>query len=327
MKTVIIIGNCNSNKEVAYWCNYFDKRGYKVLDYPRYSDDNILLNHYENFYENIKSTNILFILNNNKNGIEGYIDATTFAEITYVVMRNYYDNKKIDIYISKLPNKTLYYYDELSSFISKGIIKIFKENFKVDLIYELMEYEAFDNQEKKDKDLFIEYMKLYKDPMPSPKVSHLLSQENNLAHFCASAFVINKNKTKLLTVFSNILNTFTYPTTHANGREDLLSACIDEVKKLTAQNAKILDNSIFSIQTIPITGHIVSNEYIPPHIHLDVVFLLELDDTIPLVFDKNVVKNVKWITIEDFLKQDTSGFLNQIHKKLLKKLFEKNKSF
>lgn len=327
MKNIVIIGNYNSDKEISYWCNYFNKRGYKVIDYPKYPDNNMSPNSYQNFYANIKDANILFIINNKKNEIEGYVDTVTFSEIVYAVMKNLNHKKKIDIYILKLPNKSLYYYAEILSFINKGQIKLFKENFKVDLIYELTEYEIFDKQEAKDKELFLEYMRFYRDSPPSPKVSHLLTQENKFAHFCASAFVVNKDKTKLLVVYSNSFNGWTYPSKHANGEEDLLSVAIDEVEKVTGQRAVILDNSIFSIQTIPISGHTVNGEYIPTHIHLDVVFLLELDDTKPLTFDEDVIKNVKWIPLEKFFNKNTVDFLKPIHSKLLKKFLENIDSY
>lgn len=330
MKNIVIIGNYNSDKDVSYWCNYFSKRGCKVLDYPKDPTKDSKLDPCYNFFEYIKDTDILFILNNEKNGLDGYIDTTTFSKITYSIMKNLSDKKKrMSIYILKLPTSSLCYYNEILSFINNGQINLFRENFKIDLAYELMEYESFDDQELGDKNLFLEYMKLYTDQNITPKVSHLLTKENKFAHFTASAFVTNKDKTKLLMVHNNVFNGWSYPSKHTSGEEDLLLVVTDEVKKITGQTVKILNDFIFSIQAIPIPSYIIDNEYVSPHIHLDVVFLLEMDDTDSFTFNTNTIKNIKWVSMKNILNgnnEDIVDFLKPVHLKLVKRFLANMKT-
>ena len=46
-------------------------------------------------------------MNEEKNGIKGYIGASAIAELTYVVILNLIHNKNIDIYILNMPSEEL----------------------------------------------------------------------------------------------------------------------------------------------------------------------------------------------------------------------------
>ena len=43
---------------------------------------------YKNFYTALENTDIYFLMNEEKNGIEGYIGASSIAELTYSVILN-----------------------------------------------------------------------------------------------------------------------------------------------------------------------------------------------------------------------------------------------
>ena len=172
-------------------------------------------------------------------------------------------------------------------------------------------YKPFDEQEEKDKEEFLKFIDTFDD---------VLTRDNVLGHFSASAFVVNKERTKMVVVYHNIYEGWIYPGGHADGKDDLLEVAVLEVEEETGLKAKVIDTNIFSIQALPVKGHIKHGKYVSAHLHLDVVYLLEADDKIPLVYREDESKGVKWIPFEEATNENMCDFIRPIHKKLIKKL-------
>ena len=124
----------------------------------------------------------------------------------------------------------------------------------------------------------------------------------------------------MLVVYHNIYDAWIFPGGHADGEEDLLSVAVREVEEETGLKARILDNSIFALSASPIIGHIKKDQYVPAHTHLDVIYLLEADDELPLTFKEDESKGVKWITFEEAIGNNIVDFIRSVHKRLIKKI-------
>ena len=177
----------------------------------------------------------------------------------------------------------------------------------------IQKYEPFDEQEERDKEQFLKFINTFDD---------VLTRENILGHFSASAFVINKAKNKMLVVYHNINDGWIYPGGHADGEDDFLSVAIREVEEETGLRANVLQDSIFSIQSAPVKGHVKNGKYVSAHIHFDVVYLLEADETQELKFREEESQGVKWIAFEEAYDKSMCDFIRPIHKKLIKKLLK-----
>ena len=175
-------------------------------------------------------------------------------------------------------------------------------------------YIPYDEQEERDKEQFLKFMDEFND---------VLTRENIFGHISASAFVVNKERTKMLVVYHIINDGWIYPGGHADGEEDLLSVAVREVEEETGLKAKVLDENIYSIQSAPVKGHVKRGKYVSAHLHLDVLYIMEADDKIPLVYKDDESKGVKWISFEDATDETMCDFIRPIHKKLIEKL--KNK--
>ena len=125
-----------------------------------------------------------------------------------------------------------------------------------------------------------------------------MTRDNILGHFSASAFVVNKERNKMAVVYHMINDGWIYPGGHADGEDDFLSVSVREVEEETGLKVKVLDKSIFSIQSAPVKGHVKNGKYVSAHLHLDVVYLLEADETQPLIFNESESSCVKWIPCE-----------------------------
>ena len=176
---------------------------------------------------------------------------------------------------------------------------------------QIKNYKPFDEQEEKDKEQFLNFIDTFDD---------VLTRNNILGHFSASAFVVNKERNKMVVVYHNILDGWIYPGGHADGENNLLGVAIREVQEETGLKVKVLDDSIFSIQSAPVKGHIKKGKYVSSHIHFDVVYLLEADENETLTFREDESKGVKWIPFEEADNETMCDFIRPIHRKLIKKL-------
>lgn len=176
---------------------------------------------------------------------------------------------------------------------------------------QIEKYIPYDEQEQRDKEQMLKFINDYDD---------VLTRDNLFGHFTASAFVVNKDKTKMVVVYHIINDGWIHPGGHADGNEDLLSVAVHEVEEETGLKVKVLDNNIYSIQSAPVKGHIKHGKYISAHLHLDILYIMEADDTIPLVYREDESAGVKWIPFCEAEDETMCDFIRPIHKKLIMKL-------
>ncbi len=154
MKKLVISGSAKLHERSLYWRGYFEGRGYEVIDWPcpistepdtlddaqtspglslgRWlspSDSDYgerLTKVYQRFYKNIDQCDTFFLMNEDKDGIEGYIGPSMIAEITYAIISNLNRGRKININILKLPAKDQNYYEEVKFWLDQGWISIYQ---------------------------------------------------------------------------------------------------------------------------------------------------------------------------------------------------------
>ena len=179
---------------------------------------------------------------------------------------------------------------------------------------QIEKYKPYNEQEELDKKQMLDFIEKFDD---------VLTRKNIFGHFSGSAFVVNKDRTKMVVVYHNICNGWIIPGGHADGEENLLAVAVREVEEETGLKTKVLDENIFSIQSVAIDGHIKRGKYVSSHLHLDVLFLLEADEREQLRYREDESKGVKWIELNEATNETMCDFIRPIHKKLINKL--KNK--
>ena len=173
------------------------------------------------------------------------------------------------------------------------------------------EFIPFNEQEEKDKIQFLEFIDSFDDT---------LTRDNIFGHFTASAFVVNKERNKMVVVYHIINDGWIYPGGHADGEEDLQKVAVREVEEETGLKVKVLDDNIYAIDSAPVKGHIKRGKYVSAHLHLDVIFIMEADDKIPLKYKEDESKGVKWISFSEADNETMCDFVRPIHRNLINKL-------
>ncbi|MCI6469102.1 MAG: NUDIX hydrolase [Lachnospiraceae bacterium] len=146
---------------------------------------------------------------------------------------------------------------------------------KENLIRQIENYPPFNEQEEKDKALILGWIR---------NNENAFSRENTVAHITASAWVVNKDRSKVLMVYHNIYNSWSWLGGHAD-------------------------------------GHVKKGNYVSSHLHLNITYLLEADseEQVSVKADEN--SGVMWFSPEDALEKSTEPwFVEHIYSKLIKKM-------
>ena len=104
---------------------------------------------------------------------------------------------------------------------------------------------------------------------------NLLLRDNVKMHFTASAWVLNPSKNKVLMLYHNIYQSWSWSGGHADGEGDLLSVAMKEVKEESGLvSLKPLSDSPISIEILGVQPHYKKQKYVSAPLHLNYTFLL-----------------------------------------------------
>ena len=173
-------------------------------------------------------------------------------------------------------------------------------------------YLPYNIEEQKYKELILKYMDIFDD---------VLTRKNEIGHFTSSCWIVNKEKTKVLMVYHNIYDSWSWVGGHADGDDDLLHVSLKEASEETGlKNVIPLSKDIFSLEVLGVDGHMKKEGYISTHIHLNITYLLcaNENDITHIKEDEN--SDVKWFELEEAIKASSEPHMKKIYNKLNNKL-------
>ena len=184
---------------------------------------------------------------------------------------------------------------------------------RAELTEQIRHYTPANEQEAADREVILAFLAENEDAF---------ERENRIAHMTTSAWVVNRERTKVLMVYHRIYDSWSWTGGHADGETDLFAVAVREVKEETGIKKVIpVSRDIFSLETLTVDGHEKRGKYVPSHLHLNLTYLMEADDSEPLTVCEDENKGVAWFTLDEALKASTEPwFVKRIYSKLNEKL-------
>ena len=101
----------------------------------------------------------------------------------------------------------------------------------------------------------------------------------------------------------------------------MISRSLYTISYSTSLLTKVLSDNIFSLECACVNGHEKRGEYVSSHMHLNVTFLIEVDENETLKVKEDENSGVKWINIEDLPEAVSEDWMRlRIYNKLIQKV-------
>lgn len=141
-------------------------------------------------------------------------------------------------------------------------------------------------------------------------------RDNLVAHVVGDAWIVNPARTHVLLVEHALNHHWMAPGGHCDGNPDVLDAALREAEEEAGvTNLKVLNNGeIFDIHSGYVPLRVKPFGIEPAHIHFDVCFAFEADDSVPLkISDEST--GLKWVALKDIGQiQYWPGHMRRIEK-------------
>lgn len=182
----------------------------------------------------------------------------------------------------------------------------------MDIVKALEEFVPYNDQERSDRIIMLNSIEKYPD---------IFTRDNELAHFTASAWIVNPERTKVLMAYHKIFDEWAWCGGHADGERDLLAVARREVCEETGvKNLNLLSDGIYAVETVPVDFHYRRGVFVSSHLHLDVCYLFEASESEHLRSNELENTGVKWIPIEHAVEQTKEAKMIPVYTKLNEKL-------
>jgi len=174
----------------------------------------------------------------------------------------------------------------------------------------IQNYTPKNDFEAQDKKVMLAYIEQHRD--------NILSRENEIAHICASGFILNEKLDKTLMIYHNIYDSWGWTGGHADGDGDLLAVALKEAREETGvQNFRLLSNVPQSLDILPVWSHYKKGKPISSHLHFVVSYLLIADEFEQLVVKEDENSGVEWIPVDEIAKFCSEPLMVPVYMKLV----------
>ena len=188
-------------------------------------------------------------------------------------------------------------------------IKIDTEKLKNDIEM----FIPYNEQEEVDRKIMLKYIDDF---------DNTLTRQNEYGHLTSSAFVLNKERTKILMIYHKIYNSWAWTGGHSDGDNDLLYVAMKEAKEETGiKNETPILEDIYSLEIINVNGHEKRGKYVGSHVHLNVTYLLEADENEVIHIKEDENSGVKWVPINEVLDVSSEQWIrDRVYSKIINKM-------
>ena len=146
----------------------------------------------------------------------------------------------------------------------------------------------------------------------------ILHRESDAAHMTASSIIVNRGRTKTLMAFHRIYNSWAWTGGHADGESDFEAIARREAEEETGiTGLRRIGGGIASLEILPVWAHIKRGKHVGSHLHLNVSYLFEADESLPLSVAQDENSAVGWIEVDKLSEKVSEPPMLPIYERLL----------
>ncbi len=186
----------------------------------------------------------------------------------------------------------------------------------MDFLSFLKNYKAFDAEEEAEREAFVQFLEAFGDKA--------YKRDNLTGHVSASGWIVNRTRTKVLMIYHNLYKTWAWTGGHADGDENLLRVAMKEAKEETGlENLRLVADSPIDLNVMVVHNHYKRGQFIPGHLHLNVVYLFEADENEKLWVKEDENSGVKWLALEEVSLCCANDRALPCYERIMKKMAER----
>ena len=146
----------------------------------------------------------------------------------------------------------------------------------------------------------------------------LLTRDCAYAHFTASSVIVSRDRKKTLMAYHRIYESWAWTGGHNDGDGDFLAVALREAREETGiEGLRPIREGIASLEILPVWAHIKRGAHVGSHLHLNVSYLFEADETLPLRTAESENSAVGWLPVDNLEAYVTEKPMFPIYRRLL----------
>lgn len=148
----------------------------------------------------------------------------------------------------------------------------------------------------------------------------LLTRENPWAHMTASAVIVSPDRTRTLMAYHKIYGSWAWTGGHNDGETDFEGVARREAQEETGiVGLHRLGKGPASIEILPVWAHVRRGQTVGSHLHLNVSYLFEADDALPIRRAEAENSAVAWLVIARLDAFVTEREMLPVYRRLLRR--------
>lgn len=148
----------------------------------------------------------------------------------------------------------------------------------------------------------------------------ILTREIEIAHMTASSIIVSPDRRRTLMAFHRIYNSWAWTGGHADGESDFEAVARREAQEETGiSGLRRLGGGIASLEILPVWAHVRRGKPVGSHLHLNVSYLFEADDSLPLSVREDENSAVGWLAVDRLGESVSEPPMLPVYERLLRR--------
>ena len=148
----------------------------------------------------------------------------------------------------------------------------------------------------------------------------IYSRSCDAGHLTASAWVVSPDRQQMLMIYHNIYQSWAWTGGHADGEPDGLVTALKEAREETGiQTIRPLQKELAAVDILEVRRHIKRGKFVNAHLHFNLTYLCEADETEALQVCEGENSQVGWLPIEQLRQQVSEAHMLPVYEKLIRR--------